>query len=251
MELDWTSFLLEIINFLVLVWILKHFLYRPVLNMVEQRRRAVDKVRADAELIQTEAVDLRRSYEARLQDWEQEKSTARAKLRTDLDQERQRLALAQQQSLQAERERFEVLLQREARDNRRQIEREALDLGGRISRRLLARLSNPELEQRLIRLLVEDLARLTMERLAEMRAACKLDRSTVQVTSAFPLDQAAADALREGLIAALDLSQDCRWRFQQDQSLIAGVRVALGSWMLRANLQDELQYFYTDGANAD
>jgi F-type H+-transporting ATPase subunit b len=250
-ELDWTSFLLEIINFLVLVWILKHFLYRPVLDMVDQRRRAVDKVRADAEQIQTEAVDLRKRYEERLQSWEQEKTAARAKLRTDLDQERQRLALAQQQSLQAEREKFEVLLQREARDNRRQVEREALDLGGRISRRLLARLSSPELEQRLIRLLVEDLGRLTKERIAEMRAACKLDRSTVQVTSAFPLDQPAADALREGLIAALDLSQDCRWRFQQDQSLIAGVRVALGSWILRANLQDELQYFFTEGANAD
>ena len=38
MELDWTTFILEIINFLVLVWILHRFLYQPVMNVIAQRR---------------------------------------------------------------------------------------------------------------------------------------------------------------------------------------------------------------------
>ena len=33
MELDWTTFVLEIVNFLVLVWILQRYLYRPVLAL--------------------------------------------------------------------------------------------------------------------------------------------------------------------------------------------------------------------------
>ena len=34
MNIDWTSFSLEIINFLVLVWLLKHFLYKPVMDII-------------------------------------------------------------------------------------------------------------------------------------------------------------------------------------------------------------------------
>ena len=40
MQIDWTTFALEIINFLVLVWILKRFLYRPVLDTLARRRAA-------------------------------------------------------------------------------------------------------------------------------------------------------------------------------------------------------------------
>jgi F-type H+-transporting ATPase subunit b len=42
MELDWTTFALEIINFLALIWILKRFLYRPVLATLGQRRAGIE-----------------------------------------------------------------------------------------------------------------------------------------------------------------------------------------------------------------
>ena len=37
MEINWTTFVLEIVNFLILVWLLKHFFYRPVLAVVARR----------------------------------------------------------------------------------------------------------------------------------------------------------------------------------------------------------------------
>jgi F-type H+-transporting ATPase subunit b len=33
-ELNWTTFVLEILNFLVLVWLLKHFFYQPVKGVI-------------------------------------------------------------------------------------------------------------------------------------------------------------------------------------------------------------------------
>lgn len=41
MDFDWTTFILEIINFLILIWILKHFLYRPVLKVISERRSGI------------------------------------------------------------------------------------------------------------------------------------------------------------------------------------------------------------------
>ena len=99
-------------------------------------------------------------------------------------------------------------------------------------------------------MLLEDLKQTAPERLEEMRTACKQGELSVDVVSAYPLDQAASGSLQQELSAALELGPDCRWCFRQEKALIAGVRIALGSWMLRANLLDELQYFYPDGADA-
>ena len=48
MEMDWSTFILEIINFLILVWILKRFLYRPILEVIARRREGVEKTLSEA-----------------------------------------------------------------------------------------------------------------------------------------------------------------------------------------------------------
>ena len=42
MQFDWTTFALEIVNFLVLVWILRRFLYRPVTDVIARRAAEVE-----------------------------------------------------------------------------------------------------------------------------------------------------------------------------------------------------------------
>ena len=44
MGLDWSTFLLELVNFLILIWILKRFLYAPVKAAVEARRSGSGRV---------------------------------------------------------------------------------------------------------------------------------------------------------------------------------------------------------------
>jgi len=48
MTIDWWTLALQAINFLVLAWLLQHFLYRPVLAMVDRRRAETDAARAKA-----------------------------------------------------------------------------------------------------------------------------------------------------------------------------------------------------------
>ena len=63
MEFDWTTFTLEIINFLILVWILKRFLYRPILDVIAKRRAGIEKTLADAQRIETEAIEIKQQNE--------------------------------------------------------------------------------------------------------------------------------------------------------------------------------------------
>ena len=38
MQIDWWTLALQTINFLVLVWLLTHFLYRPVRQVIAERK---------------------------------------------------------------------------------------------------------------------------------------------------------------------------------------------------------------------
>ena len=104
MELNWSTFILEIVNFLILIWILKRFLYRPVLEIIARRRERVEKTLADAEAINAEAHALQEKYQSRLADWETEKNEARESLQREIAAERAQRLKQLQSELDKERE---------------------------------------------------------------------------------------------------------------------------------------------------
>jgi F-type H+-transporting ATPase subunit b len=69
-EFSWTTFVLEIINFLVLIWILKRFLFKPVKAVVSQRQADIDKQLLESQRLNDESAALKDEYENRLVNWE-------------------------------------------------------------------------------------------------------------------------------------------------------------------------------------
>ncbi|HIV67534.1 MAG TPA: F0F1 ATP synthase subunit B [Candidatus Butyricicoccus stercorigallinarum] len=58
----------QLINLLLLFLLLKHFLFKPVQNVLNARQAEIDKTYADAETAQTRAEALRDEYEKRIAD---------------------------------------------------------------------------------------------------------------------------------------------------------------------------------------
>jgi F-type H+-transporting ATPase subunit b len=249
MELNWSTFALEILNFLVLVWILKRFLYKPVLNVIAQRRALIEQARSESERLKSEAQSLRERYESRLADWEREKEKARTELLDEIGGERVRLQDGLRASLEQEREKARALQERRISDLARQAEETAIALGGQFVARLLSRLVAPDLETRLVGLALEDLRGLPEEQRQAIRDACSKVEETIRVTSAFPLDQARRGALAAGLQQLVGRAVCIEWL--EDSTLLAGVRISIGPWVLRANLLDELQFFVESAHRAD
>ena len=54
MLIDWFTVGAQVLNFVVLVWLLKRFLYKPVLNAIDAREKRVAAEAADADLQKTE-----------------------------------------------------------------------------------------------------------------------------------------------------------------------------------------------------
>ncbi len=241
MELDWTTFALEIINFLVLVWLLKRLLYKPVLDAVAARKADIQKTLSEAETLRKDAQTLREQYEHRQAEWGQEKDKARSQMLEEVNAERVRLSAGLQSSLQQEREKARALEERRLNDLTRRVEEAAIVQGGQFAARLLSRLASPELETRLVELVLEDLHGLSEEQRQAIRTSGAKADASIIVTSAHPLNQSQREPLAEAIRLLLGRNVSCEWR--EDAHLLAGIRLSLGSWMLAANLQDELQFF--------
>jgi F-type H+-transporting ATPase subunit b len=239
MNFDWTTFLLEILNFFILLWILRRFLYRPILDVIAARQRKIEEQLADADRTRAEALAVKQGCEENLAAWEKQKARAHADLEKDIAAERERLLqtlaeeLAEAKAKQAARE------ERERQEWTRLAEQRVLELGGRFVARLLERVAAPELEAQLVALTVADLPRLPAEETDKLRAA--LSHDGLEIASAFPL----ADAQRAALAEAMGglAGRAVAPAFREDPALLAGLRIHAGPWVLGANLCDELKFF--------
>jgi F-type H+-transporting ATPase subunit b len=246
-ELSWSTFFLEIINFLILVWILKHFFYVPVMNVIERRRKGIEDSLAQADAMRTEARQVEDQYKDRLSQWEKEKKQAHEALHKEINDERTRLMEAMQTTVDKEREKARVLETRRLSEEQRKNELQALTQAAQFASKLLSHLASPELEQKLCEMLLEELPQLPPERLDTLRNVFSADaipiaaQLSVKVSSAYELTDHCCNTIKTALSDLVGKSIECE--FVRDPQIIAGLRVNFGPLVLRANLHDELQMF--------
>ncbi len=241
MEFDLTTFALEVLNFLVLVWLLKRFLYQPVLAAIERRQAETAKVIADAEAMRRAAEALKSECQGRLAGIDRERATARAALDAEIAAERARRLAAVEAEVAADRQRRQMLEGRECAEHEAALEREAASLAARFASRFLERLADPALETKLVDLALSELDSQPPDKLESLRAALSDPRTSAKVISVYPLDAArrAAFADRLSKLAGRALTPE----FGEDALLKAGVCIMAGAWVLMANLRDELGFF--------
>ena len=248
MQIDATTFVLQLVNFVVLVWILHRFLYRPVLAAIDKRRAAIDKSMADARTVRAEAERLRAQFEGRLADWERERLKARAALDGELAALRAKGLADVAQAVERERDRLAALQAKREADWKRETEQQALEQAGAFAAQLLERIADPALDARLVEVLAADLAGWLPERIDPLAAAARAAGGRVGVTSARPLSEAARARLARALSERLGI--ECRPEYALDDALVAGLCVAVGPWLLQANLREELRVFAGGAARA-
>lgn len=246
MELNWTTFVLEILNFLVLVWLLKRFLYRPVQAAIERRRQSIEADLAAAQASNQQAEALQQQRQQQLHAWEQQQQNAKEALQQDIDAERERRMAELAATLEAEKQRLQALDEHQQTEQWRQLEQQALQISGRFASQLLARFASPELELLICQAAIEDLKQLAGSEREKLHQSLNEPQRTVHVSSVFPLP----DDLRERLLVGLRSiagKDELLLEYATDPELLAGLRIAVDSLQVRANLHSELAFFVEAG----
>lgn len=243
MQFDWTTFMLEILNFLVLLWILQRFLYRPVLAMLDTRQQRIKDETERAEQLRNEAEALRRQYEMRLTDWNQQQESSRRQLEEELAQSRNASLEHLKQTLADEEAKSRIRNQALIAAREAALAREAAGEAYAHAAAMLQRLTSPQLTYDIVGIFLEDLANLPEDEHAALRKAAAMLTAApaIEIISAHPLDEASRNALTQALSVAAD--QTLLPAFKENSGLIAGLLAVVGECQLHANLADELDFF--------
>ena len=122
MEFNATTFVLEILNFLVLLWVLQRLFYHPVLAAIQRRKIEIDKTLADGQALRQEACAQKALYEDRMNEWAKEREKALVSLAQEIEAERAKRQAQLDTDLAEERVKAEALQQRRFLEQRHVLE---------------------------------------------------------------------------------------------------------------------------------
>ncbi|MDY6921001.1 MAG: F0F1 ATP synthase subunit delta [Pseudomonadota bacterium] len=247
MELDPLTIILEIINFLALLWILQRFLFKPIRNALARRQEQQAQALQEAESREQKAAELEQRLQTELTQWEQNAARRQQELQTQLQQEKAKILTRVQEAAAAEKTRLESLRQQDAAQLQQQLRQQASATAAQLTTTMLRRLAGPELDHALARILLEDLRQLTATELQELKQVAASDHKPLVITVA----HSANDGLKQTLEGGLNnlLGPSLQPQYRTDPDLISGLRIKIGSRLLHANLADELKHFTTESAD--
>jgi F-type H+-transporting ATPase subunit b len=221
--MNWWTLGFQTVNFLILVWLLQHFLYQPVLEIMQRRKGEIDRAYEKAASAQAAADSARKQYES----MRAEAVKAAAKILDDAREAavRERNALVQQARDDAGNvaaaARDRIAHERETAEGqlRDKIARLGVEVAAALLRQSTADGATPPLAEHALHMLE------AMPREQRQRMAADLDSSALEIASAAPLQPAQVDSYRKRIAAAFE--RELPIEFTQDPDLIAGVELRL------------------------
>ena len=91
MLIDWFTVIAQVLNFLILVWLLKHFLYKPILSAIDAREKKVADELADADAKEAEAQKEKEEFKRKNEEFDQQRAELLSKAKDEAKAELQRL----------------------------------------------------------------------------------------------------------------------------------------------------------------
>jgi F-type H+-transporting ATPase subunit b len=157
MLIDWFTVGAQTLNFLILVWLMKHFLYKPVLSAIDEREKRIALALSDADAKKAAAQKECDDYKDKNVEFDQQRKALLNKATDEAKSERQRLldeARREADDLIAKRQKT---LQNDAHNLNQAISRRAQQEVFAIARKALTDLAETSLEERIVHVFVNRL----------------------------------------------------------------------------------------------
>lgn len=185
MSIDWITVLAQIANFLVLLWLLKRFLYRPILDGIDAREAEIAKRMAAAEQAQQDAKVAESQYVKQRAQLVCEQQALLEKALAATEQQRDELLSDARSKLQQEQQEWRKHLDYERQAFNQRLQEAGSDALLKLTRKALHDLADEHLEDAIVRHVGKQLQPMAAE-LAQAAAGHR----TAQVTTRDPLPEA-------------------------------------------------------------
>jgi F-type H+-transporting ATPase subunit b len=237
--IDWFTVGAQAINFLILVGLLKHFLYRPILDAIDAREKRIAGQIAGAKQTMAEAHKEKDEFKQKNDTFDAERAALLKKASDGADVEGKRpmdAARAAADALTARR-RDALKTDEESLDDA--IRRRTSDAVFAVARKALADLADASLELSISELFIRRLKTIDADARTQMTAAlASQHRPKASVRSAFDVPEIQQVAIRKAIKDIF--ASDAAIEFQTAPELVGGIELVAGGQKLGWSIADYL-----------
>lgn len=247
MNIDWFTFVAQIVNFLILVGLLRWLLYDPIVNAMKQREQKIAERWNEAEQTQALALENAARFEKQTSELESTREDLIREAGREAMEHRERLTREARDDVELKREEWITALKREQQETADEIRDIVGELATDSARRTLTELADADLEQLVTRKFIERLRTLEPEKRDAIATLLQDGDTSFRVRSSFGLDQDSRDQLRQAIKHAL--GHEGEVDFENSPDLICGLQLDAGGYSIEWNVDDFLRQIELDFSN--
>lgn len=225
MEIDWFTLAAQIVNFLVLVFLLQHFLFSRVTGAMDERERRIGSRLDEAEQKRREAQEHDRQLQEQQRKLEESRERMMARARKEAEQQRGVFVDQARREVSGLRKRWQQAVEQQRRaflaGLRDQVGREIV----RTTRDVLEDLASSDLESRTVETFVRYVKGMGRQELERLRSFLQGAGGQLEIRSSFDLPDRARKQVAEVLEEASGLDLRDRMQFERSPALLLGIEL--------------------------
>jgi len=238
MIINWFTIVAQVLNFLILVWLMKRFLYKPILHAIDEREKRIATALADADKKKADAQKESDEFKHKNKAFDQQRAALLSKATDEAQAERQRLLDEARNVAAVLSSKRQETLRNDAHNLNQAISRRTQHEVFAIARKALTDLAGTSLEERMVDIFVRRLRELDGEEKRLLASALKASPGPVIVRTTFDLLPAQCasteDAIRE------TLGTETQVRFETAPDLISGIELTTNGQKVAWSIADYL-----------
>ena len=238
MLIDWFTVGAQAFNFLILVWVMKHFLYKPILNAIGAREKLIATELADAAAKKAEAQRDRDEFQHKNEEFDQQRAALLATATDEAKAERQRLLEEARNAADALSAKRQETLKNDAKTLNQAIARRTQDEVFAIARKALTDLASTSLEERVGEVFTRRLREMDGKAKETLGAALQTAPEPAVVRSAFDLPANQRAAIQNAVNETF--SADIHLRFETAPDLVSGIELTANGQKVAWSIADYL-----------
>lgn len=240
MFIDWFIVVAQIINFLILVALLRWFLYRPVLSVMARRKEGIRQEWTEVEQLRQEARAEREDHRRLLAALEAQKEDWREQARLEVARERRDSLKQVRDDLDQQRRRWRADLERQQSDALDRVRVQLLEQVQAVARRALADLASVGLEEQIVERFLDRLERLEPPRRQALLEELEREGRGATLRTGFPLPADRRAELRRRLVACFPPLEQASLTFEEEPLLLCGIELRTPAQVVGWNLDQYL-----------
>lgn len=238
MDINWFTVIAQIINFLILVWLLKRFLYKPILKAIDEREERIKSQLNDADAKKAEAKKEQDEFIQKNEEFDQQKEQRTNEMLSEAKAAKSKLFDEARKEAEALRAKLEAASKEMVENVKSEIvlntQKEVFD----ISRKTLLDLASVSLEEQATAVFIGRLKELNEEEKKKFKEAFASGKPLILVQGAFALPEKKQTEISN--IVNEVLGAEAQYQFETSPKLISGIELVANGYKLAWSISEYL-----------